>query len=96
MANYSEQLVTMQEQVSVDISAKVKNIAKYHSRCGEKVVKAKETEYQFQLGTTMGLNVLYLYAISLDGLFDEQYNKYPFDTLSIDELVVLVEYINQL
>ena len=95
MTTYQKQ-INLQQQVSTDIKAKVKAIGKYHSGCAEKVIKVKEPECQFRLSDTLELNPLTLYAVSVDGLFDEQYNKYPFDTLSIDELVGLVEYINEL
>ena len=91
-----EKQINLSQQIERDIQAKVKAIAKWHKGCGEKVIKVKESEYQFRLSNTLELQPLNLYAVSIDGLFDEDYNKYPFDTLSIDELVGLVEYINQL
>ena len=94
--NQHEKTLNIQTQVSNDIVTKVKALGRFHRGCGEKVLKIKASEVQFQIGTSMDLQVLYLYAISNDYLFDDRYNKYPFDTLSIDELVSLVGYINEL
>jgi hypothetical protein len=94
--NQHEKTLNRQQQVSNDIVTKVKALGRFHRGCGEKVLKIKEPIVQFRLGEDMESDGLYLYAISNDYLFDDRYNKYPFDTLSIDELVSLVGYINEL
>ena len=91
-----EKQINLQIQVGKDIAVKVKTLGRFHRGCGEKVLKIKASEVQFRLGEDMESDGLYLYAISNDYLFDDRYNKYPFDTLSIDELVSLVGYINEL
>lgn len=93
--SYSEQLTTLQQQVGIDIAAKVKAKGRYHSGCAERVIKIKDDDMMLKLASTVD-GERNLYAVSKDGLFDFEYDKYPFDTLSIDELVLLVEYINQL
>ena len=93
--NQHEKTLTLQNQVSKDIEAKVKALGRYHSGCAERVIKIKDEDMMLKLASTVDGERL-LYAVSKDGLFDFEHDKYPFDTLSIDELVALVEYINQL
>ena len=89
--SYSEQLINIQTQVSNDIAAKVKAIGKRSKFVCEKTIKIKEDALAFDLNIGLPLA-----EVSANALIDSEGNLYNFDVLSIDKLVELVEYINEL
>ena len=89
--SYSEQLTNLQEQVSRDIAAKVKSIGNRSKFICERTIKIKDEAFAFDLNIGLPLS-----EVSCDSLIDSEGNVYNFDVLSIDQLVELVEYINEL
>ena len=91
MANYSDQLITMQSQVSSEIKEKVLKLGNRSKFICERTIKIKDEALAFDLNIGLPLS-----EVSCDSLIDSEGNVYNFDVLPIDNLVELVEYINEL
>jgi hypothetical protein len=91
MKTHTERLTELRGQMESDIYSKVKKYGGLSEMTNKKTIQIHEEKYQFNLTGDH-----YLAEVGMNEIIDQKGYEFGFDSLTIDQMAELTDYINSL